>query len=330
MSFSKLKKTTSTSPETDWAEFQKLIPTAIHEILSKAQSLNISTNFTPKNFLLSVYKNDIQAVAVMIASNFDVTTMFSEFFNGTCLHLVASYGNLTMAYLLISRAISQNYFNLMDNESRTALMCAVLSKKDDILKMLIDFGGDVQLKGPEGMTVLHIAAKLGNLTAVEIILNRAVNTMSRLKFDKFLNCFDDGNWSALFWAVEYGCKEIVSCLLQSGAGVNLRDKQNNTVLHWAALANKIEVITPIVQSKCSMNYQNVNGDTAFHIACRQSNASCCLILITFGADLYLKNNANETAYECIVDKGSDCARALHFNMEIRKLSSIPDTQIVCR
>lgn len=330
MSFSKLKKTITTSPESDWAEFQKLIPTSIHEILNKAQSLNISTNFTPKNFLLSVYKNDIQAVAVMIASNFDITTVFSEFFNGTCLHLVASYGNLTMAYLLISRAISQSYFNLLDNEIRTALMCAVLSNKDDILKMLIDFGGDVCVKGPKGMTVLHIAAKLGNRTAVEIILDRAVNTMSRVKYDKFLNCFDDANWSALFWAVENGCKEIVSCLLQSGANVNLRDKQNNTVLHWAAVDNKIDVMTPIVQSKCVMNHQNVKGDTAFHIACRNSYASCCLILITFGADFYLKNNANETAYECILDKGSDCARALHFNMEIRKLSSIPDTQIVCR
>lgn len=330
MSFTKINKTIKTSPESDWADFQKLIPTSIHEILHKAQSLNISTNFTSKNFLLSVYKNDIQAVAVMIASNFDVTTIFSEFFNGTCLHLVASYGNLTMAYLLISRAISQSYFNLLDNENRTALMCAVLSNKDDILKMLIDFGGDVCVKGPKGMTVLHIAAKIGNRTAVEIILERAVKTMSRVKFEKFINCLDDANWSALFWAVGNGCKEIVNCLLQSGADVNLRDKKRNTVLHWSAVENKIDVMTSIVQSKCAMNYQNVNGDTAFHIACRNSYASCCLVLITFGADLYLKNNSNETAYECILDKGSDCARALHFNMEIRKLSSIPDTQIVCR
>lgn len=81
-----------------------------------------------------------------IASGFDIATPLPEFRNGTCLHLVSSFGNITMAYLVLSRAASLDYLNIVDAEMRTAIMCAVVGGKDDILKLLVQCGADVTVK----------------------------------------------------------------------------------------------------------------------------------------------------------------------------------------
>lgn len=80
------------------------------------------------------------------ASGFDITTPLAEFHNGTCLHLVSHFGSISMTYLILSRAPSVDFINVMDRELRSAIMCAVVGQKNDILKLLVQCGGDVTLK----------------------------------------------------------------------------------------------------------------------------------------------------------------------------------------
>lgn len=150
----------------------------------------------------------------------------------------------------------------MDKERRTAVMCAVVGRKNDILKVLVQFGADVTLKGPEGMTALHLAAKFGNFAAVQIILDYYRQSASITKTETFLNMTDNGHWTSLVWAAEIGQADVVSYLISLGADVNVCDLHNNTVLHWAALSGKIETIYPLMLPGTHYNRQNVNGDTA--------------------------------------------------------------------
>lgn len=70
-----------------------------------------------------------------------------EFLNGTCLHLVAHSGTLQMAYLLLCKgASSQGFVNIVDSELRTALMCAVMNDKCDMLNLFLQCGADVAIK----------------------------------------------------------------------------------------------------------------------------------------------------------------------------------------
>lgn len=81
-----------------------------------------------------------------IASGFDITTPIKEFHNGTCLHLVSNFGSITMAHLIMSRVSSIDFFNLLDKELRTAIMCAIIGGKNDILKLLMQCGADLSIK----------------------------------------------------------------------------------------------------------------------------------------------------------------------------------------
>jgi ankyrin repeat protein len=92
------------------------------------------------------YSQDLILKNAILASGFDLSTPFKEIHNGTCLHLVSNFGSLVMAYLILCRTNSIDYLNILDKEMRSAIMCAVLGGKHDILKLLIQSGADVTQK----------------------------------------------------------------------------------------------------------------------------------------------------------------------------------------
>lgn len=158
-----------------------------------------------------------------------------EFLNGTCLHLVAHSGTLQMAYLLLCKgASSEDFVNIVDSELRTALMCAVTNDKTDMLNLFLQCGADVAIKvsllihlltrphshldfllvfiqGPDGMTSLHIAAKLGNLDAAQLIVDSYRASRNIANFLSFIDAQDEGGWTAMVWAAELGHTDIVRC-----------------------------------------------------------------------------------------------------------------------
>lgn len=117
------------------------------------------------------------------------------------------------------------------------------------------------IKGTDGMTALHLAAKNGNLKAIHIMLDNYRNSASLYHLEKFLNTSDDGGWTAIVWAADLGNSEMVSALLNCGANVNICDAENNTALHWATLSDNIETVMLLLQNGCNLGTQNINGDT---------------------------------------------------------------------
>lgn len=67
-----------------------------------------------------------------------------------------------------------------------------------------------------------------------------------------------------------------------------------------------------------------------HIACRQSNTRICLVLVANGANLYIKNYADEMPYDCIPDQSSQCGKVLQFNMDMRKMGEYREPKIICQ
>jgi [histone H3]-lysine9 N-trimethyltransferase EHMT len=322
----------------------KLIPDNVSQILKTANdrlksqhasTSDLSKMFQPKDIFYAIYRKDgDERLAEIVSSGFNLMTPLRDFHNGTCMHLISNFGTLTMAYLIMSRANSHDFVNLMDKEMRTPIMYSVAGKKHDILKMLCMCGADVTLKGPDGMTVLHLAAKSGNITATQIILEnyRQVATISKLQ--KFINTTDDGHWTAMVWAAENGHGEIVNYLISLGADPNICDSENNTVLHWACLAGKLESIYPLM-SNSDLNIQNIHGDTALHISSRNSKTKICMLLMAHGANLNIRNLANETPLD-VGDEKSECSKLLKFNMELRSIgiggwkSNIGDKLVLCK
>ena len=70
------------------------------------------------------------------------------------------------------------------------------------------------LQGEDGMTALHISAKHGNVDCLKYLLYHC---------DLDVNLKDDGGWTPIIWASEYGHVETVKFLMSAGADPNIRD-----------------------------------------------------------------------------------------------------------
>lgn len=130
-------------------EIERLMPDSVVQLLGRTQNrfpFSRGAAYSSADVVSAITNDDLDRMAEIIASGYDITTPIKEFFHGTCLHLTAHFGSLRMTYLIMNRITSLDFFNLMDHSMRTAAMCAIQGNKLDILKVLVQCGADITLK----------------------------------------------------------------------------------------------------------------------------------------------------------------------------------------
>lgn len=108
-----------------------------------------------------------------------------------------------------------------DNPGWTAITTAASYGKTSYVKLLLNYGANVDIKDPwDGRTALMAAALYGYSDTVKLLLENKANVNAA-------NCFGT---TALMWAAEHGHVEVVKQLLDAGADVRMRDEKGNGVL----------------------------------------------------------------------------------------------------
>ena len=67
----------------------------------------------------------------------------------------------------------------VDRDGRTLLMTAVTERKNEIVKLIVELGGDVNAADHQGFSALHFAAFCDNEVAAEILLDAGANISSK-------------------------------------------------------------------------------------------------------------------------------------------------------
>lgn len=138
-----------TREEWGLVEIQRLLPESINNLMARTQNrfpFSRGIVYTNADVVSAITSDDMDRMAEIIATGYDITTPIREFYNGTCLHLTAHFGSLRMIYLIMNRVTSIDFFNLLDARMRTAIMCAIQGGKMDLLKVLIQCGADITIK----------------------------------------------------------------------------------------------------------------------------------------------------------------------------------------
>ncbi|KAL0276237.1 UNVERIFIED_CONTAM: hypothetical protein PYX00_003845 [Menopon gallinae] len=273
------------------------------------QSLN-GDKCTYKNLYTAVESGDVNKVLKVLASGLNPNHEFEEHNKRNALHIAAALGHLTVVHVLLQ---ARTQINAMDAEQNTPLTLAVLARQNDVVKYLVKCGADLILKGEDGMTPLHIAAKCGNVSACYHILNA-----TKLP-PRYIDSLDDGGWTPMVWASEFNHLEVVRFLMSKGADPLIRDAEQNIALHWAAFGGSIDIVELYLNDGSDINAVNVHGDTPLHIAARQDKYNCVLLLLARGAKSDLKNKDGEYARDCSESPQSDIYKGITLNMEINNL-----------
>ncbi|CAG9783326.1 unnamed protein product [Diatraea saccharalis] len=122
-----------------------------------------------------------------------------------------------------------------------------------IIRYLIAADCDVNIQGPEGMTVLHMAAMRGDTDVCDLLLNEG-----RANVDPR----DHGGWTPLVWAAEHKHVRTVRLLLSKGANALAKDLEGNGAIHWCALAGDSNVLKLLLDAApLALHQTNAHQDT---------------------------------------------------------------------
>ncbi|XP_042708780.1 E3 ubiquitin-protein ligase MIB2 isoform X3 [Chrysemys picta bellii] len=158
----------------------------------------------------------------------------------------------------------QKYPDKVDikNQGRTALQVAAHLGRVEIVKILLQANANIDLKDEEGDAALHYAAFGNQAEVVRVLVSHGANA----------DLLNNAKCTALYVAVNKGFTEIVRILCEHNCDVNLPDSFDDTPLHYAITADLksiIEILTEV--PNIDFTVQNRQGFNLLHHAALKGN-----------------------------------------------------------
>ncbi|KAK9447765.1 ankyrin repeat-containing domain protein [Limtongia smithiae] len=189
-----------------------------------------------------------------------------------------------------------------DEDGRTPLFWAVSSGHESIVQALItaatDPDGQLSLIDIDdvddaGWTVTHIAASIGSLPVLDILL----------PYHPSLDKQTSAGQTPLHYAVSRMRYDVVKRLLEAFPGaVRIRDKQGLVPLHRAASIGNIPMITELLKAKSPLDPADKSGWTPLFHASAEGHGDAALLLIRTGADTQKMDREGSTFLDVAADE----------------------------
>ena len=174
------------------------------------------------------------------------------------------------------------------------IACLGVLSNTDMVKLMIEAGGNFSTKTFESNNPLHLACKFGNQQMIEILLSLHTCDL----YDRNIHSL-----TPLQIAEENNHIEVVSQLIY--AMYDSLDDERNTPLHIACQARNVRLAKIITDMNFNITAANKNGDTPLHVVCRQG----CLTLVKLltqhaGCDYDYRNENGDTPLHVACESGN--------------------------
>lgn len=144
---------------------------------------------------------------------------------------------------------SPHVVNHKNGFNTTPLHCCALIGSDDLCKLFIDEGGDINAVDNAGCTPINYAAAKGFASTVKLLtLNKAD-----------LSIVDSSQRSALHYSVIKGHYQASRVLIEAGAILDLRDNSGKTPLHYSIIKGYQQITELLLKSGASTQIPDNHG-----------------------------------------------------------------------
>ena len=248
--------------------------------------------------------------------------------NMTRLHVIASFGLIDIARMLIEEGVD---LNVQGDDRWTALHWAVQNEHEAAIKLLLDSGANIDPKNWEGNTALRLAVMKGHEALVRLFLDRGPNlevlqialhkaaesgheAIVLLLLEKgseidskdgVARLLQDWGETALHRAASRGCTAVVQLLLKAGASVNAKDRWGGTALHQAAQRGHKLVVRLLLEYGIDISTTDKSGKTALHRATKEGHETIVRVLLEQKADVHEKDGDGQTALHRAAEGGHE-------------------------
>ncbi len=165
--------------------------------------------------------------------------------------------------------------NARQPDGMTALHWAVYLGQVSTAQNVLKAGAEVGRENRYGVTPLSIACRSGNEELVELLLSSGADSNGSLR----------GGETVLMIAARTGRLEAVNRLLAAGAVVNAKDRNQQTALMWAAADGHVDVVDLLLRSGAELRTPLPSGYTPLMFAVRQGHIDVVGRILAAGADV---------------------------------------------
>ena len=117
-----------------------------------------------------------------------------------------------------------NSFNVVNDEGYSPLLLACYRGNNEVAKLLIEKGSDINGKSKFGTPLMACIVK-GNNEIAKVLIDKKAD----------LNFADLSGMTALIYAINFKNYEVVSSLVKAGVNVDFKDTKNKSALDYAIL-----------------------------------------------------------------------------------------------
>jgi quinoprotein dehydrogenase-associated probable ABC transporter substrate-binding protein len=215
--------------------------------------------------------------------------------------------------------------NKPDSQGWTPLQSAARQRRDEMIKLLIDLGADVNLGDPKPLVA---AVMRDHVPSIKVLLEHGAE----------INKPGQEGFRPMPLAIAESKYEAAKALMEAGADVNaLSGADDLTPLMIAAgqtnpaegamfvpgSTRPTDIARGLLDHGANVNEQSKNGVTALMIAATHNNSPMIGLLIDAGADVSLKNSLGQTAADVAAKNGNLEAQQAIMVMSSAKSASAP-------
>eukprot|EP01125_Pyxidicula_operculata_P002917 TRINITY_DN1284_c2_g2_i1.p1 TRINITY_DN1284_c2_g2~~TRINITY_DN1284_c2_g2_i1.p1 ORF type:complete len:761 (+),score=173.92 TRINITY_DN1284_c2_g2_i1:292-2283(+) len=205
----------------------------------------------------------------------------SEMFGRKPLHWASLSGHHKMAELLCEYNAD---VNTKDERMWTPLHWACNGNHLELVKVLIKWKADRSTRTIEGKLPLDLTT---DQEIIKLVKLNDTNFDSSLDIWPIIEMGDLKSLQMLF------LREDPESILQK------RNIWNRTALHTASMFGKNEIVECLLQHQAEVNVCDTNGWTALHWACNNNFPHIIEKLLMWNANAFITNNRNKTAFDLV-------------------------------
>jgi ankyrin repeat protein len=170
--------------------------------------------------------------------------------------------------------------NLRDEYNEYLLTYAILYNKIDIVKLIIEKGGKIDITDNENRSILYTCIKYGYDNITDFLIETNKNHIGI----NILDIKDKVNKIPLHYAIQKKNLSIIEKLCEAGANPHMFDNNGFNSLHQSIFTRNIDVVRLILKYINSIDIRTNTGESALHLAVN--------LKLTKIAELLIENNIN--------------------------------------
>lgn len=168
--------------------------------------------------------------------------------------------------------LTHKNLNKKNKDGQAFIHQAAISNNIAAIKLLIDFGANIDIYDKNGFSPLKYACYYDNYESAELLMKYKLTLIG---------------YEPMMLAASMNCCNTLRCLIELGGDVNgyVSDKEGYSLIHWAAQEGHVDVIKLLVERGANPDLLDDSGHTPLYKAASEGHADIVEYLLTCKVDI---------------------------------------------